>query len=258
MKPCPCRGANEACYFCGGKGFVTDAPPPPSAPREKPRNGHRQAAQPRNQSVVATNTAPRLNAAQPARKTSEGLKRQCPGCRVMMTKQAFNAHLAACPRTFLYETCTSCSRLVLRSKILEHAKSCPNRRHRNRPALPPKFTKPSTAQDKRQLKQPCPRCGALVVRLKKHLRKVHKVQTVKAHSASSIPSDVLLGHVQTGRLFVVGRTLPLKKASASEPNKAVVRTKNRSKGKRTHEDVFDLPARLLHYGGAFDSNRRRH
>lgn len=266
MRPCPCAGTNEACYFCGGKGFVTDAarsaPRPRATSQNRPKKSAQQkSARPKNTVVVAANFVPRPKVHTEVREAREGPKSQCPGCRVWMTKRTFKEHLSACPRTFLYETCSSCSKRILRSKIRAHAKSCANRLLSKRPATPPRLKSPSTAQDQKQSRQRCPRCGASVnvARMEKHLRKVHGMPIVEVGSVSVVAA------VRTGRRIVVGRTLPVKKALPREPSKPVASNKPpvasnkpRAKGVKKRNDVFDLPSKLLQYGGAFDSNRRRH
>lgn len=260
MKPCPCGGSNEACYFCGGKGAFAEPLQPVSSPPARHRNQVKKVDKPKRPGVVATKSSTSSNSPSRTKKAFEGPKIQCPGCRVLMTKQAFNAHLNACPRTYLYERCRWCSGRILRSKHGAHVKACPKLPAPARHAKPARPKSPPPAKEKGRSLQRCPVCGAAVSvrRMAKHLRTVHRVRSIEESPATVPPEPTAPNIVRTGRRFVIGRTMPLQEANLSRPRKPIASDEFRPKKKSGRRDVFDLPSRRLLYGGAFDSNRRRH
>ncbi len=245
MKPCPCGGSNEACYFCGGKGAFAELPQPAPTPARNPQKARRQGSVvPRSQSLPA--------AASLARKTFEGPKIQCPGCRALMTKKAFAAHLEACPRTFLYEKCRWCSERMLRSRLEGHSRNCSKRAVSKSPA---KSQGSLSTQAQNPRPRRCPKCGAPVSKkgMNNHLFKVHRMLPRETRPTRASPSKV-----RAGRRVVIGRTLPVKNKAVRPPRSSVVTDEQRPKALGGRQDVFDLPSKLLVYGGAFDSSRRRH
>lgn len=248
MKPCPCGGSNEACYFCGGKGAFAELPQPAPKPARKPQ----KSGKARRQGSVVARSRSLPAVASLARKPFEGPKIQCPGCRALMTKKAFAAHLKACPRTFLYEKCRWCSERMLRSRIEAHSRNCSKRPVSNSSA---KGQGSLSAQAKKSRPRRCPKCGVPISKkgMNKHLFKVHRMLPRETRPARAAPSKV-----RAGRRVVIGRTLPLKNIAVRPPRSSVVTEEQHPKDLGARQDVFDLPSKLLVYGGAFDSSRRRH